>query len=646
MTKILAFDFLGLYAAILRDVAAYHPQDLPRWNRDSLNLAHLNRTRGQPIFTMDLPALGKALDKALSTGSLESRGLNLARGSHRLPNIPRLFQGLWERMFDYSGCLKSDIDPNDVLFLRTLLYAGKNLEWECAPKYLFETTKEFFNVEAQLPEPNQEIWHNSSDLSMVDLGHLCDLDLHRMDSGLREGSFVFDEPSSSSPDLGVLLGHVQRVADRVITELGVFNPDDYDFRHGPGAVSDLGAGSYKYSFPSWNPRLEHVFPYDRYGSTGLDLMDRLQHDGIELPFVEGHSVLIDVPKTQKGPRLIAKEPTCNQWAQQCIRDFLMRRVEETSAGISVHFRDQTYNQQLALLGSRSGEYATIDLKSASDRLSCSIVQRIFRRNPFLLEAMIACRTRYLSNPRDKKFPSLIRLRKFSTQGSALTFPVQTICFLSMAIGVGRHCEPKTSYKSLFRKVGVFGDDIIVPSTWVAGLRTVLHGLGLRVNDTKTFSEGNFRESCGMDAFRGYDVTPAHVTLMPDMSHARSIASSVAVSNNFFTKGFWHAADWLKARVQTGKIPVVSHRSGIFGFKAYSGVPVPSRERWNEKLQLRETHVLTISAKARVLKKGTAANLLQYFTERPAPYIKYESGVVVAGVPVFRNTWVETSLLSS
>ncbi|UJQ85557.1 MAG: putative replicase protein [Gulmivirus nemorishabitans] len=629
MSKSLAFDFIGLYSAILRDVQSVFPNDSVEWERDLHNLTRLYQNRGQAVFTIDLPALGKALDKSLSQGRLCLDGMNLSGSRYPGSKIPRLFWGLWSRLFDEEG-LKSDIDPNVVLFLRTLLCAGKKLKWECSPRYLFEATGEFYAIEKNMPPPSH-YWDSDGDSSLRSRDdHLGDL----LGESIGEGMF-----RKERTPLVDMLASVQQAADRISTILGEFSPSEWKFRHGPGAVSDLRSGLYKYEFPEWSPRLDRLFPIDEYGlSTGLGVMEKLGPDGLCVPSREGASKLIAVPKSQKGPRLIAAEPTCHQWVQQCIRDFVYTRVSKSVLGLSVRFNDQTANQELARSGSLSGDYATIDLKSASDRLSCHVVQRIFRRNPFLLDSMVACRTRWISNTIDSKQPSLHKLRKFSTQGSALTFPIQTLVFLAAAVGTGMYLEPKRKFKDLLRDVRVFGDDIIVPTTWKEALVQVLTALGLVVNQTKTFSEGNFRESCGMDAWRGYDVTPPGVTTMPDKSDPVSVASNVAVSNNFFTKGFWHAADWLVDRLPK-EIIVVGSRSGVFGLKSFAGAPIPSRTRWNRELHRDDARALVVVAKATRARQDTASALLQFFTEEPEPHIDYESGVAVAGVPVFKHAWV-------
>jgi len=639
MTKGSVFDFVGLYAALLKDVAAYLPTTQREWDRDLLRITTLSQTRGPTVFTMDLPAMGKKLDAALSRGRLDLKGMPCSGPTHSGSMIPRLFRELWIRLFDHSGCLRANIDPNVVLFLRTLLYVGKNYKSECAPRYLFEATKEFSDVESSLP-PASPLWDgDGSDVGDSHYRHLWDM----VSTNINEPLF------HSELELVPVLDSVQRSADRICRVFSGFDPGLLDFKHGPGAVSDLRRGDYKYSFPNWAPRLEFNFPYDFSASTSLEVGGVDPVLGYGWDSYEPHSDLKAVPKTMKGPRLIAKESTCMQWVQQGIRNFLYHTVARTWIGRSIDFFSQSPSRDLALQASRDGYLCTIDLKSASDRITCALVERLFRSSPNLLGAMIASRTRFLVQDLDKKLPRVFKLKKFSTQGSALTFPVQSIVFFMICVGVGKHLHPSWSYDRLGRQVRIFGDDLIIPGEWEPLVERVLETLHLRVNHTKTHVTGRFRESCGMDAFEGYDVSPPYVLSVPVESDPATISSGVAVSNNFFMKGFWHASSFLERSMSNGirsRMPIVKVSSGLFALRSFSGSRLPSRlrERWNETLQRREVAVLAIFAKPRLRKTETVSNLLQYFTEDPPPYIKYESGTVEAGVPVFRNAWVDPGVV--
>jgi hypothetical protein len=189
-------------------------------------------------------------------------------------------------------------------------------------------------------------------------------------------------------------------------------------------------------------------------------------DFAEITSSESPSKLISVPKELSGPRLIASEPVSHQWCQQVILDFLVSSVRRLPIAGSISFENQAPNGLMALEASHSQSHVTVDLSSASDRISCWHVERFFRRNPTLVSALHASRTRFLRNDIDKKSPKYHVLRKFSTMGSAVTFPIQTYMFTITCIGALLYARNLRAtiknIKELSREVRVFGDDIVIP----------------------------------------------------------------------------------------------------------------------------------------------------------------------------------------
>nr|QXN75361.1 MAG: RNA-dependent RNA polymerase [Grapevine-associated levi-like virus 8] len=345
---------------------------------------------------------------------------------------------------------------------------------------------------------------------------------------------------------------------------------------------------------------------------------------------EPPSVLIAVPKTAKTPRLIAKEPVAHQWCQQLIMSFLVERLNLIFGGDFISFDSQDKSRELALASSRDGDLATVDLSSASDRLSCWAIERAFRRNPTLLHAFHACRTRWAHD--NVVTGDYFVLRKFSTQGSALTFPTQTIFFLMCSLAcLGKKRSLRGYRREFGSTVRVFGDDIILPKTGYADLCLLLRYLGLKVNEAKSFSQGAFREACGVDAFKGFDVTPCKPkSLRSDNPTARQ--SLLDVSNNFFTKGFWHAA---QACLSTApgwflkNLPVVGPSSGQQGRASFCGGRTDHLSmRWNDRLHRDEVRVWSLRSKVRRKPINASSVLLQYFTEEPPQDRDWSSGVTL------------------
>lgn len=627
MPKGHARDFIGLYRSIFADIAAYHPTARLGLDRDLSRLKTLSDEAGEKVFTLLLPALGKALDRSLADGRLQVSGLPLARAINTRTKIPRLFQGIWSQLFHHDGCLKASVDPNFVFFLRTILYVGKRTmgshatrhrkgedpypsKLGCSGTAVFAAIKEYYDVEDSLP-PASPIWDTGGEfIHLADLGTVGDM--VNMD-GFGGDLFKQFSPESSLLDL------VQLVADRISVLIGDFVPGDVRFKHGPGAVSEGSRGKlYKYDFPTWSGRLQFAFPAEEFAMANSSLLGGGFVASDCVPDEEGASRLIAVPKTQKTPRLIAAEPTCNQWAQQAVRDFLTLRIRSTFIGRSIDFSRQDLSQKLTLTASHTGSYATIDLSSASDRLSCWVVQRIFRRNIPLLTALIASRTRYISNDIDKKSPKLHKLRKFASMGSALTFPVQSLVFFILCVAAGLSLHSGWSISKVARQVRVYGDDIIVPVSWMPRVEHILTRMCLKVNHTKTFSAGNFRESCGMDAWDGHDVTPPYVPEFYSESAPSSLVSIVEVSNNLYKKGLWNASHFVTSSVKDRdlrKVPVLGLEGGGIALLSASGAVFRSRNRWNPDLQQWEALALGLRPRTHTIRSDVSANLLDYFTSR-------------------------------
>jgi len=615
MQNSLERSFLSLLHAIMQDIVAYKPVHRKDLLRDYSRISSLVSNVGHRFFTDALPTLRKQLDSSLSHSLLVLEGpftRPYKTGSH----IPRLFKGMWLELFDNDGCLKQSIDPNFVFFFRTMLDIGSKLEEKCSPTALYKEVREFYRNDVTLPPPSNVFDGDGSDLPDTNCVSL--IDLHGNESDQHD---LFRSHDSTNTQL---LATIQRVADMVATSLGTVNSLEIGYRHGKGAVSDSLRGIEKFLPTRWSERLSRVFPVDH-----VALPAAYDHNYSSAEF---HSELWDVIKSAKAPRLIAKEPVDHMMCQLGIMDYLYAEVPKNEyLRRSIDFRKQQYSRDLALESSKSGEYATIDLKSASDRISCWLVERIFRRNKTLLESLISCRTRYINLGIDKKHPTLHKLRKFSTQGSAVTFPIQSIIFT--IICAGALLEPQASprrVRKVLSQIRVYGDDIIVPVSGLNRVKLALEMLYLKVNTTKTHSQGKFRESCGMDAWDGNDVTPPHVTVFDSMqakhqdpgrkkpSNGKPLAGLIEASNNFFTKGLWNASNYLLLTVpkkDRDSILVREDPDVSIHLKSFLGdfTPPTVKVRMHKDYQTKEALILTKYGKVDSLQVDGSRRLAAFLT---------------------------------
>lgn len=204
--------------------------------------------------------------------------------------------------------------------------------------------------------------------------------------------------------------------------------------------------------------------------------------------------IVTVPKNAKIDRLIAIEPCMNIYVQKGVGAVIRSRLKR----VGIDLNDQTRNQDLAFAGSLDGSLATIDLSMASDTISYEIVRALLPPSWFdILEQM---RTSFGNLPSGE----LVEYQKFSSMGNGFTFELESLIFWALCSSVVSLLELKD------RRLGVYGDDLVIPTEAVGPLLTVLDFCGFVPNPEKTFTEGPFRESCGKHFFRGVDVTPFYV----------------------------------------------------------------------------------------------------------------------------------------
>lgn len=435
-------NLTAYYQAMFNDIAwLYHRPSGMR--RDLSRLFHELGVRGSRVVTIDLPALCKHLDQCLDQGEYKPSRLAYGRVGKTV-KVPVFMQDLYLLIFDQEGKLRPFPSSDAIAALRAIMLSTKKIRVPLDDKKVLAELKNFERIEHEVRAPTL-CW---SDDVLIDSDYDSSVrvqfaDILRFESGtIRGGLFgVVGEtlgtereldhqgtPWLESANVRTLLTTLQRTCDVVFSSLGDFSELKAGEmpKHGPGVTAEMGKWDDKFRFPTWPSKLENTYPYDYFGSPNLG--DHCLTYGDARPSEsESPSRVIAVPKTQKAPRLIAAEPTAHQWIQQLIWNQLESRLKASPVAKSIHFRDQTRNQELSRIGSMSGSHATIDLSSASDYLSCWTVERAARVNPSFLRGVHACRTRYVTYGSGLTKEYLI-LKKFAPMGSACTFPVQTIVY--------------------------------------------------------------------------------------------------------------------------------------------------------------------------------------------------------------------------
>jgi len=203
------------------------------------------------------------------------------------------------------------------------------------------------------------------------------------------------------------------------------------------------------------------------------------------------NVMTVVPKNAKTDRVICYESHCNIRLQLAVGGYMRERLRVNG----INLNDQSVNQRRARLGSKFGSLSTLDLKAASDTVSCELVWQLL---PFeWVSVLDSIRARYTQWP-DNVWR---KNEKFSSMGNGFTFELESLIFYAL-------CSAITN------NVSVYGDDIIVPTESVEEVINLLDGCGFQVNTEKSYFTGYFRESCGADSVCGVDVTPVYLRSIP------------------------------------------------------------------------------------------------------------------------------------
>jgi len=270
-----------------------------------------------------------------------------------------------------------------------------------------------------------------------------------------------------------------------------------------------------------------------------------------------------VPKDSRGPRVIAIEPSINQYVQQGIMKHIVPLIEGNS-NFRINFASSEVNRNLALAGSFGRQRIfTFDLKDASDMIPTSLLALFPKR---FVDDVLQCRSAYTLIGGKRHL-----LSKVASMGSALCFPI--LAMVTYCAAVVYLCE-QDSAVNWEERVFVYGDDLIVffPEDFEGFSKDdfssfLTREFCLKLNTSKSFTslKHPFRESCGVDAYNGVDVKPILVRKMYSPSEGTSdntaldkaLVSSLETANllakNGYTLASTYLFDWVEFHL--GVLPV-------------------------------------------------------------------------------------------
>lgn len=621
-----SLDEVNLIAALLCDVHKRHG-DVFNTRALRLTLSKVRsrvRAEGLGFLTKTLPRLGKAFDKALAEIS-PLNAVNLGFKPYPNCEFPMLLGELFNDVLNPDGSVLQYPCPTKVGTIREILY--------CFYKYeLPYDTKQEQAVLLKFEKTEEDI---TSLVSSVSFNKSCA-------PALATTRRIRNQTDPAS------VVREARIALNKLFEF--FDCRDITPRHGPGAVATKQKLQDKFRWSNISSKITEVYPLDEYFYASLghfcDSVDyedyktksytnSTTHDDAHISNngkpLSGNASLyhvwknqiktcvltssitdmslparvILVPKDSRGPRLISCEPVDYQWIQQGLARAIVCLVESHPlTKWNVHFTDQQPNQFGALLGSESGKYATLDLNEASDRVSVALVRSLFPSHVFTY--LEACRSLATELPDGR----VITLQKYAPMGSALCFPILALTVWSLLYAAAPNDDTRES-------ILVYGDDVIVPTAYAENAMNILESFGLKINQDKSCTKGFFRESCGVDAFKGVNVTPVRIrTVWSHSPSPDSYSSWVSYANSFYDKKWFTAYDYIAENLRRlyGWIP----ERGL-------GLPCPSlaepsdqrmeyRTRINKRLQKREFNVWDVVSKPVIRETDGWSMLLRYFTE--------------------------------
>ncbi len=619
-------SMLEIWEAASFDATSACATSLLEAERDFSRLKEATHARGLTTFVIDLPSLDPLLTSLLENERVHFEGPFTGRRS-KTDARPKFLWQFWSLVCDSQGYLLTTPNPDAIAAIRQLSCFFKKYEVQCSPARVKNAVDEFYAIEAKLTPPNLD-W--CGDHLGSNAGNSFARSFEAVDLPLLGHS---DSPSDPG-----FLRRLDQVSRILVSELGTFDSmsdaslETGYFKHGPGAVSNLKGKGYKYSFPAWSEKLEGLFPFDWCSGAPLG--------SSPLSRVESPSALLAVPKTAKTPRLIASEPVEHQFCQQKLYTWMDYRFSKSIIGQFVDLHNQELSQLLVAKASRDRSLATLDLSSASDRVTCRHIECLFDANRTVLDALHATRTRWIEDRVSKSNDNVI-LKKFASMGSAMTFPIQCVFFLAVALASAGAWHPK-SIRNLRGQVRVFGDDIIIPNHAYAACVTNLHYLGLKVNVAKSFSHGHFRESCGADYWCGFDVTPVKPkSLCADTPVG--VQALIDLSNNLYLKGWWKASNRVLKMIPSRlRRNVFLSSDGVPGVISHSSRKLAPL-KWDHHLhRYYVPHVVVVKHNERVRQDNSFA--LREFFSRPFMELNpRETGTKRMGAAAYAASRVELTL---
>jgi hypothetical protein len=207
-----------------------------------------------------------------------------------------------------------------------------------------------------------------------------------------------------------------------------------------------------------------------------------------------------VPKSYKAARIIAMEPVVRQAISHNVMRIIARHLPRC-----IDVTDQTRNQELAKVGSETGGIATLDASNASDLITKTLFREVFPEE--VVQVLDPLFSHYTIIDGKRR-----AMQMMSTAGHSLTFVLETIVYYGIAAAACSYVETFGTEEALI--ASAYGDDVAISSVAAETAMDFYSLLGLKINKTKSYVSGPYRESCGEEYFSGLNVSTTYYPRFP------------------------------------------------------------------------------------------------------------------------------------
>lgn len=533
---------------ILPRLAKKLAQDLDLDKRSTEYLYRRVCNEGLPFVTKTLPKLAKTLLKSLEKGYFDRSDLT----NFRWKGASLEFCSVWlSKIFDHNGHLLINACP----------YAIKSIRQLCEYMYKFVTP---FSKGDQV-RAEHDFLKIEEDVSRLEL---CPKHV----DGVRK---VFETmyPRISRATVCDVFAH-----SRPRFTSGSF-AGSQNLRLNASAVKNRPDHEVGTTNDAYHAHTGYFKPYPSSPTSVRVIRERKT------------SEVVIVPKDSRGPRIISKEPMHLLRGQMSYFDWLSSSLERDSQQ-RINFSDQSINRKLACKGSTDRSIATLDLEKASDMMSLKLARGVFRYSPAIRWFIENARSTSSILPVSGEE---VRLNKLSGMGSGITFPTMALLIQCSIVYSVKQRFPNYRLDDIKKNVYVYGDDIVVPTSWYNCAVAGLTASGFKVNNSKSYRNSHFRESCGGDFYKGVDVGPTRLKLsgneskivakannpVINVSGPRALVQLEAHCRELVQECMFNTSEFFYELIETSlryKLPDVSGDSACLGRYQVHFKPTPYKGR--------------------------------------------------------------------